>query len=501
MGLLWPVATAGTALLVVFGAIALSPHTPATSPAPSGSPTATGSGVPASVLARIALPGIEHAVVAGSYLWVTMDVDPAAQLVRIDLKTHAMDVVAEPVDFGLQLGDDGSLYASAATVSSGQITSTTLSRVDLDSGAFTPVALPPLPPFTRIVGTAFAEGSMWLSIESSGLPIDASAAALWRVDLATGHVTSRIAVDMAHITVACGHIWGEPQSDGGQVLREVDPSAVPTKVTEHPGHGPVYEVNGGCWRPVDDTLEAVRGMPSPTSVPAPSDMLFDGRAIWEWEGTRLQRWDVAAGAPFSPPLTLDAADARPASVTQQTQPAIAGAPDSIWLVTRNKLVQISIAPVPASPAVQSGETRVLKLGDSAVVSYPASWLKIDPQPDFSRAIALGTISSMPVGPCASSTCQGYTVPPNGVVIEFHFAAPQTGGEPDWASFANDTLGGQPAIRDDWGAVNAHFADEAHSWRVRLPSGLLLIDADVEGPDLASGRAALQQVLDSLVIGP
>jgi hypothetical protein len=110
----------------------------------------------------------------------------------------------------------------------------------------------------------------------------------------------------------------------------------------------------------------------------------------------------------------------------------------------------------------------------------------------------GLLSSVPLAACTSSTCQNYTLQPDGVVVEFRFSSSQS-AEPDWAG-ANDSIGGQLAVREDWGPVNAHDADEGHTWMVRLPTGVLTIYASLNGPNLTAGRKALQALLVGVVVG-
>jgi hypothetical protein len=153
----------------------------------------------------------------------------------------------------------------------------------------------------------------------------------------------------------------------------------------------------------------------------------------------------------------------------------------------------------AADTAQATATQVLSLGGSAHVSYPATWLTSPGYP----ALEGGTlISSVPLGPCPTDRCQNYTVPPNGVAIEFHYN-PLPPGAPtqDWDAVANDTVAGRPAVREDWGPVNAHDANEGHTWIVQMPNGAMVIAASLMGPDLSIGHGFLQQILASLVVGP
>jgi len=150
----------------------------------------------------------------------------------------------------------------------------------------------------------------------------------------------------------------------------------------------------------------------------------------------------------------------------------------------------------SGPASPRADTQTLSLGGAGHVSYPASWVEVG-EYYAGRASPLGRISSAPLGPCATSTCQEFTVPSNVVAVEFDWnLAPP--GSPPYSGPNNDTIGGQPAYREDWGPVNAHDADEGHTWILHLATGTLVIAASLEGPDLASGRAALQQILASVV---
>jgi hypothetical protein len=157
----------------------------------------------------------------------------------------------------------------------------------------------------------------------------------------------------------------------------------------------------------------------------------------------------------------------------------------------------SAADTSRSPASPSADAKTLSLGDVGHASYPASWIEVD-EYYAGRARPLGRISSGPLGPCATSTCQRFTVPPNVVVIEFDWN-PADPGSPPYSGPNNDAVGGQPAYREDWGPVNAVDADEGHTWLLHLKTGTLVIYAALEGPDLTGGRAALQQILASVVV--
>jgi hypothetical protein len=164
----------------------------------------------------------------------------------------------------------------------------------------------------------------------------------------------------------------------------------------------------------------------------------------------------------------------------------------------------SSVPAPSTPGptalAQAAGLQLLGLLGAGHVYYPQTWQKSPPYAGGSDT-AIAVISSSPVAPCATPSCQNYAVAANGVVLEFRYSTYRP-GQPtqDWTN-ANDSVGGQPAFREDWGPVNAHDADEGHTWRVRMPNGILAIYASLMGPDLASGRAALQQILASFVVTP
>jgi hypothetical protein len=152
---------------------------------------------------------------------------------------------------------------------------------------------------------------------------------------------------------------------------------------------------------------------------------------------------------------------------------------------------------PATSASTSNDLQTFTLGLAGRVSYPTTWLKLNGFPS-GRATPAGIISSLPLAPCdsASATCGNFALPPNGVAVEFYFNPPPAG--PPYSGPTNDLVGGLPAFREDWGPVNGHDADEGHTWILHLPHGVLVIDAGLKGPDLASGRAALTQILASIV---
>lgn len=145
----------------------------------------------------------------------------------------------------------------------------------------------------------------------------------------------------------------------------------------------------------------------------------------------------------------------------------------------------------------SPDTVTLSLGGKGHVTYPASWV-LTTAYYGGRSMPLGLISSVPLGPCASTFCLTWTVPSDAVAVEFDWN-PMAPGDRPYTGPNNDTVGGQPAYREDWGPVNGVDADEGHTWLLHLPTGALRIDAALKGPDLAPGRAALQQILASVVV--
>jgi hypothetical protein len=157
----------------------------------------------------------------------------------------------------------------------------------------------------------------------------------------------------------------------------------------------------------------------------------------------------------------------------------------------------SAADTSRSPASPPASTKTLTLGDVGHVSYPASWIEVGTY-YAGRARPWGRISSGALGPCATSSCQFFTVPPDVVLIEFDWN-PAVPGMPPYSGPTNDAVGGQPAYREDWGPVNAVDADEGHTWLLHLKTGTLVIDGALKGPDLAGGRAALQEILASVVV--
>lgn len=156
--------------------------------------------------------------------------------------------------------------------------------------------------------------------------------------------------------------------------------------------------------------------------------------------------------------------------------------------------------IASGPVATAGSTPsdvlTLSLSTTGHVAYPASWLHSAGFPTMGTAMPMGVISSGALGPCDASTCQNYTVGANGVTIEFYFNAAR--GGPPYSGPTNDFVGGLPAYREDWGPVNAHDADEGHTWILHLASGVLVINASLKGPDLATGRAAVAGVLASVV---
>ena len=161
-----------------------------------------------------------------------------------------------------------------------------------------------------------------------------------------------------------------------------------------------------------------------------------------------------------------------------------------------KTIQLS-AWEPA-PDVVDGRIHVdTQLGFS--FDYPAGWGIYYPQDISMMDAAVVTVASGPLNPCDGHSCQRFTTPKETVAIEFRIGNGPTA--PDWSN-APTTLGGAPAFRDDWGPRNATRADEGHSWSVRLADPSVLgIYVSLRGPGLPALRSAMQDVLDSVRIGP
>lgn len=156
-----------------------------------------------------------------------------------------------------------------------------------------------------------------------------------------------------------------------------------------------------------------------------------------------------------------------------------------------------VGAAPTDTATPTGETQ-MSLGVAGRLSYPATWVNAAGFP-AGTTTPLGIVSSLPLAPCAASTCQDYTVPSNGVAVEFRFNA--VSGAPPYTGPVNDNIGGYPAFREDWGPGNSHNADEGHEWLLHMPSGVLVIIASIKGPDVATGQGSLQQLLSGVTVTP
>jgi hypothetical protein len=301
--------------------------------APSAEPP-----IPVEVEARIPVPGyFGQAVVAGDAIWIVTDVSGIGHLVRLDIETNATRELPEPIDYWVARADDGTLWTSQATISGhGSIVRTTLSRVDLETGAMTAVDLPDTPPYTR-AQLAFGLGSIWMSISSSGPPYDEAASALWRVDPTSGAVLGAWPIHMGTIAVACGAVWGDSGGTGPDgTLKRFDPET--GVVSRFGGGGPLFERPDGCWHWVSTGIERVSPAPSVTTVTSwRGNLLFDGRDFWNWPSQYLQRWDPATGLNTGARWIVDPESATGGS-THGPRPSILAARGSMWLVNSGGLV-------------------------------------------------------------------------------------------------------------------------------------------------------------------
>jgi hypothetical protein len=152
-----------------------------------------------------------------------------------------------------------------------------------------------------------------------------------------------------------------------------------------------------------------------------------------------------------------------------------------------------------SPPTAAGGLIHEDAGQGFSFDYPDGWVRYYPMDLSMMDTAVVTVASGPVlPPCDSADeCQRFTTPPATVVIEFRAGGGPTA--PDWSD-APLTIGGQPAVRNDWIGDTATGAEEGHTWRVRLSErDQLGIYASLRGPDLATLRAAMDAVIASIKI--
>jgi hypothetical protein len=131
--------------------------------------------------------------------------------------------------------------------------------------------------------------------------------------------------------------------------------------------------------------------------------------------------------------------------------------------------------------------------------YPADWFLYYPGNDSSADQALVVVSSKQLLPCQSQFCQGYSVGPGTIAVEFRVGGGPSA--PDW-SLAKERVAGEPAFHQDWNGPNAHDADEGRSWGVRLPGSMrtvLGIAVSLRGPGLPNLNQEFANLLDTVRI--
>jgi len=159
-------------------------------------------------------------------------------------------------------------------------------------------------------------------------------------------------------------------------------------------------------------------------------------------------------------------------------------------------VEFSIAVEP-SPSVLGGRF-VFDSGFGLSFTYPMDWIVYYPQTISTRDSPIVLVASKPLEPCNDDSCQFYTVPAGGIVVEFRAGNGPTA--PDWSG-ATELIGGQPAFRQDWTAPNAHDAVVGHSWGVRFGDLTLGIYTSVNGTDTAVLEAQVQELLATITLDP
>jgi hypothetical protein len=155
------------------------------------------------------------------------------------------------------------------------------------------------------------------------------------------------------------------------------------------------------------------------------------------------------------------------------------------------------AAVEPPPAVLDGRF-VFDSGFGLTFTYPMEWIVYYPQTRSTMDSPIVLVASKPLEPCTDDSCQFYTVPPGGIVVEFRAGNGPTA--PDW-SRATELISGQPAFRDDWTKPNAHDAAVGHSWRVRFGDTTLGIYSSVEGPDTSGLEAQVRELLATVTLDP
>ena len=155
------------------------------------------------------------------------------------------------------------------------------------------------------------------------------------------------------------------------------------------------------------------------------------------------------------------------------------------------------AAVEPSPPVIDGRF-VFDSGFGLTFTYPIDWIVYYPQTRSTMDSPIVLVASKPLEPCSDDSCQFYTVPTGGIVVEFRAGNGPTA--PDWSG-ATELISGQPAFRDDWTKPNAHDAAVGHSWRVRFGDLTLGIYSSVEGPEPSGLEAQVQVLLATVTLNP
>ena len=336
-----PVALAAAALLAACQPTPSVPSTLAPSALPSLSSAATipaaspsGQGSlpvehPASVLARIALPGNENQApfegefaVAGGAIWIERPESGA--LLRVDAATEQITATIRlPYPIALIVGDDGSLWDVGPYGGAPGPEHFTLSRIDLKTGIRTAVV------DLHSAQIAVGLGAIWVSAVDG----------LDRLDLSGGPVRRVVEEEVGDLEVACGLVWGTQDLGLGPVLHVFDPAT--GSVFAYAAGGPIYEQSGECWYFADAGWSRI--WPSGAGpFGRPAHVQYDGTSFWRSPVAFLERWDPMTGKFAGERWVLDAQDTVVTSKNGLDGKLIALDGD-LWLINAYEVVRLDIA--------------------------------------------------------------------------------------------------------------------------------------------------------------
>ena len=251
--------------------------------------------------------------------------------------------------------------------------------------------------------------------------------------------------------------------------------------------------------------------PSPGSAPTCQDGVRDAGSLILWVAQMTN--PLPGDLPSTTPITVAGRPAWFSKFPTERRWIISAADGSLYFLdasfppqdegARQSELDALIASVvlsdwrPSTPPVVNGRIHLEPL-PGVSFDYPAGWAVYYSGDVSTMDSGLVIVSSRPLLACKSASCQRYVVPPGTIAIEFRVGGGP--GAPNWST-AKETVGGQPAIRQDFTIPTADM-DEGHSWSVRLAVSrrrTLGIYASLRGPELPALRQQLDDVLNSVRI--